>query len=72
MQIHELLDRYEILYPTKSTLSDLRRAYIDKDLSSIFRIVQDNNKDDLRKLIMEDNKWKLWPLRRILLLLEGF
>lgn len=62
MQIHELLDRYEILYPTKSTLSDLRRAYIDKDLSSIFRIVQDNNKDDLRKLVMEDNKWKLWPL----------
>jgi len=58
----ELLDRYELLYPTNSNLSDLRRAYIDKDLSSIFRLVNDNNKEDLRKLIMEDNTWKLWPV----------
>ena len=58
----ELLDRYELLYPTNSNLSDLRRAYIDKDLSSIFRLVNDNNKEDLRKLIMEDNTYKLWPL----------
>ena len=58
----ELLDRYELLYPTNSNLSDLRRAYIDKDLSSIFRLVNDNNKEDLRKLIMEDNTWKLWPI----------
>ena len=58
----ELLDRFELLYPTNSNLSDLRRAYIDKDLSSIFRLVNDNNKEDLRKLIMEDNTYKLWPL----------
>ena len=62
MQTHELLDRFELLYPTKSSLSDLRRAYIDKDLSSIFRLVSNENKEDLRKFIMEDNTWKLWSL----------
>ena len=62
MEINELLDRYEILYPEHESISDLRRAYTDKDLSSLFRIVTDSNKDNLRKLIMEDNKWKLWPL----------
>jgi len=62
LKTFELLDRYELLYPTNSNLSDLRRAYIDKDLSSIFRLVNDNNKEDLRKLIMEDNTWKLWPV----------
>ena len=62
MKTYELLDRFELLYPTNSKLSDLRRAYIDQDLSSIFRIITDNNKDNLRKLIMEDNTWKLWPI----------
>ena len=58
----ELLDRFELLYPTNTKLADLRRAYIDQDISSIFRLVTDKNKEDLRKLIMEDNTWKLWPL----------
>ena len=86
MQTYELLDRFELLYPTNSKLSDLRRAYIDQDLSSIFRllpsivtgeledlrkaVVEQNlhsifrlvDDDDLRKLIMEDNTWKLWPV----------
>ena len=62
LQTFELLDRFELLFPRKSNLADLRRAYIDKDLSSVFRLVTDNNKEDLRKLIMEDNTWKLWPL----------
>ncbi len=62
LKTFELLDRFELLYPTNSNLSDLRRAYTDKDLSSIFRLVNDNNKEDLRKLIMEDNTYKLWPL----------
>ena len=62
LQTFELLDRFELLYPDNSQLSDLRRAYIDQDLNSIFRIVNDNNKDDLRKLILENNIWKLWPL----------
>jgi len=108
MQIFELLDRFELLYPTNSKLSDLRRAYIDRDLSSIFRltgvnedlrkaiieknlhsifrllpkmendeienlrkaVVEQNlhsifrlvDDNDLRKLILEDNVWKLWPV----------
>jgi hypothetical protein len=62
LEIYEILDRFELLYSDNSKLSDLRRAYIDRDLNSIFRIVDDQNKDELRKLIMEDNIWKLWPL----------
>jgi hypothetical protein len=62
LEIYELLDRFELLYPDNSQLSDLRRAYIDQDLNSIFRIVNDDNKDDLRKLVLENNSWKLWPL----------
>jgi len=60
MQTHEILDRLELLYPTSSKLSDLRRAYIDKDLNSIFRIVTDDNKDDLRKALLQDNVWSLF------------
>lgn len=62
LETHELLDRFELLYPDKTELSDLRRAYIDNDLSSIFRLITDNNKEHLRKLIMEDNVWSLWKL----------
>ena len=42
MQTFELLDRFELLFPTNSKISDLRRAYTDKDLSSIFRLLPDN------------------------------
>jgi hypothetical protein len=62
LEIYELLDRFELLYPDNDKLKDLRRAYIDNDLSSIFRLVNDQNKDDLRKLILEDNIWKVWPV----------
>lgn len=62
LETHELLDRFELLYATNSNLSDLRRSYIDTDLSSIFRLITDDNKEDLRKLIMEDNSWSLWKL----------
>lgn len=62
LQTFELLDRFELIYPTNMNVSDLRRSYIDKDLNSIFRLVNDNNKEDLRKLILEDNTWKLWPI----------
>jgi hypothetical protein len=105
MQTFELLDRFELLYPTNSKLADLRRAYIDNDLSSIFRLVDADEElrkaiteqnlhsifrivddydtedlrkavveqnlhsifrlvddSDLRKLILEDNTWKLWPI----------
>ena len=39
MHTHELLDRFEFLYADeKPVLADLRRAIIDDDLSSIFRV----------------------------------
>tara|TARA_B110000503_G_scaffold141020_1_gene233378 strand:- start:538 stop:1452 length:915 start_codon:yes stop_codon:yes gene_type:complete len=86
MQTFELLDRFELLYPANSKLADLRRAYIDQDLSSVFRllpsivngdieelrkaVIEQNlhsifrltNDEDLRKLVLEDNTWKLWPI----------
>lgn len=86
MKTFELLDRFELLYPNNKDLADLRRAYIDKDISSLFRLlparvngdiddlrraVLEQNlhsifrlaeDDDLRKLILEDNTWKLWPV----------
>ena len=108
MQTFELLDRFELLYPTNSKLADLRRTYIDYDLSSLFRLtnadedlrkavieqnlhsifrllpdivngeIEDLRKavieqnlhsifrltddEDLRKLVLEDNNWKLWPV----------
>jgi len=65
LTLDALLDRFELLYgSTHSELIDLRRAYVDKDLYSIFRICQDlSNSADIenfRKLILEDNIWKLW------------
>jgi hypothetical protein len=83
---HELLDRFEILYPNLDDIADLRRAYVDKDLSSIFRLLPNEisgdledlrkatleqnlhsifrlvKNENLRKLILEDNTWKLWTL----------
>ena len=53
MQTFELLDKFELLYPTNSKLADLRRAYIDQDISSIFRLT--NADDELRKAITEQN-----------------
>ena len=99
MKTHELLDRFELLYPTNSKLADLRRAYIDQDISSIFRLMPNHvsgdieelrkavleqnlhsifrlcNNDDLRKLVLEDNTWKLdksalhiWPRGNFMLI----
>lgn len=105
MQTFELLDRFELLYPTNTNLADLRRAYTDKDLSSVFRLLKADDDlrravmeenlhsifrivknydveelrkavieknlhslfrlaqdEDLRKLVLEDNTWKLWPV----------
>jgi hypothetical protein len=62
LETYELLDRFEILYPEVTEFSDLRRAYNDEDLSSIFRLVTDATKEDIRKLVMEDNTWSLWKL----------
>ena len=62
MQPHELLDRLELLFPLNSKVADLRRSYIDKDLYSIFRLINDEDKEDLRKVILENNIWRLWPI----------
>jgi hypothetical protein len=54
LEIHEVLDRLEILNPTNTYFSDLRKTIIDKDQFAFFRVVQ--NKTDsqliegLRKL----------------------
>jgi hypothetical protein len=62
LELYQILDRFELLYPDNKNLADLRRAYIDKDLNSIFRLLASNNIDseDIRKIILEDNYWALW------------
>ena len=54
LELHEILDRYEILYPEVTELADLRRAVIDQDLSSIFRLCDDTD-SDLRSAVLEEN-----------------
>jgi len=53
LPLHELLDRFEILYPDISELSDLRRAVVDRDLSSIFRLCEENQ--ELRRAVVDEN-----------------
>ena len=62
LDIYQLLDRFELLFPDNKNLSDLRRAYIDKDLSSIFRLLSDDgiiskeiDIDTIRSSVMEQN-----------------
>ena len=62
METHKILDRFEMLYPLNSKVADLRRACIDKDLHSVFRLINDDTKEDLRKIILEDNQWSLWKI----------
>lgn len=59
MQIKDLLDRFELLYESNKNLADLRRSYTDKDLSSIFRLL-DN--EELRKAVMEKNLHSIFRL----------
>ena len=65
METHKLLDRFELLYPQVSELADLRRAYIDNDMSSIFRLLPQDvtgDIDDLRKAVLENNLNSLFRL----------
>lgn len=55
LELHELLDRFEILYPEVTALADLRRAVIDKDLNSIFRLSTFDQNEELRKAVVEEN-----------------
>ncbi len=61
----ELLDRMEILYPYKPVFGDLRRAYIDRDLSSMFRVFEEIwqvSFDDVRRTVMEKDLHSLFRL----------
>ena len=52
MEVYEILDRFELINKDDNNFSDLRRAYIDQDLSSIFRLC-DN--EELRKIVVDQN-----------------
>jgi hypothetical protein len=66
LEVHEILDRFELLYPENADLVDLRRAYIDKDLNSIFRLLGyttvKGNADDLRRAVLEKNLHSIFRL----------
>lgn len=62
MQIKDYLDRFEILYPENERLKDYRRAFTDKDLSSIFRLLVN---EDLRKAVVEENLYSIFRLVKI-------
>lgn len=65
LQTFELLDRFELLCPSNSKIADLRRAYIDQDLSSIFRLLPktvNGDIEDLRKAVLEQNLHSIFRL----------
>jgi hypothetical protein len=60
MEIYKILDRFELMFPNDERLADLRRAYIDRDLYSIFKL--NNVDDELRKAILEKNIHSIFRL----------
>lgn len=66
LEIYEILDRFEILYPDNEDIANLRRAYVDKDLPSIFKVVRDDevgdygDLDELRKAVVEENLYSIF------------
>lgn len=65
LELHELLDRYELLYPDNENLADLRRSVIDHDMSSIFRLLSGEvtgDIEDLRKAVIEQNLHSIFRL----------
>lgn len=65
LEIFELLDRFELLYPDNENLADLRRSYTDNDISSLFRLLPatvTGNIDDLRKAVLEQNLYSIFRL----------
>jgi hypothetical protein len=64
----ELLDRMEILYPYDSRFADLRRAYIDQDMSSIFRILEHYHgtiSEEVRKAFIENNMHSIFRILKL-------
>lgn len=71
LETYELLDRFELLYENVDELKDLRRAVLDQDLSSIFRLVGSITRsrmlyDELRKAVLETNLHSLFRVLAIL------
>ena len=69
LEIYEILDRFELLYPQNEDIADFRRSYIDQDLSSIFRfltkfgtIASDIKVDTVRSAVMEQNLYDIFRL----------
>lgn len=60
MEVYKILDRFELMYPNDERFSDLRRAYIDQDLYSIFKIASAD--EELRKAILEKNIHSIFRL----------
>ena len=56
MEIHKILDRFEILNPQDEYFKNLRRAYIDYDLSSILEFTPN---EDLRSAILTKNIYSI-------------
>lgn len=52
MEIYKLLDRFEILNPQDEYFENLRRVYIDNDISAILEFTSD---EDLRSAILTKN-----------------
>jgi hypothetical protein len=55
--IVDLLDRFELLY--QGNISDVRRMYNDRDLSSIFKL---SDNEELRKAVIEKNIYSIFRL----------
>jgi hypothetical protein len=60
MEIFKILDRFELLYPNDERFADLRRAYIDKDLHSMFKLAGAD--EDLRKAVSDKNIHSLFRI----------
>ena len=59
LEIYEILDRFELINSDNETFGDLRRAYIDQDWASIFKLCEN---DELRKAILEKNIHSIFRL----------
>jgi hypothetical protein len=60
MEIYKILDRFELMFPRDERLANLRRAYIDKDMYSIFKLA--NADEELRKAVLEKNIHSIFRL----------
>ena len=67
LQPKEILDRFELMNPNVTVLQDVRRSILDKDESSIFRVLGELSQqkilvEELRKTTMEVNGHSLFRL----------